>query len=137
MKNESLADDYISRAEKRISALNALMKVQAWADVVRESQEVVELALKGLMRRKKLEVPRVHDVSEILITHQSKFSKAFHAKLKKLCEISHELRRDRELAFYGSEDLSPSSFYKKADADRAIKSAKFTVSTILESWDAL
>ena len=45
MRNESLARDYISRAKKRLAALRALGKEEAWADVVRESQEVVELAL--------------------------------------------------------------------------------------------
>ena len=33
--------------------------------------------------------------------------------------ISKQLRRDRELAFYGSEDLTPSDFYKREDAVEA------------------
>lgn len=32
--------------------------------------------------------------------------------------MSKELRRDRELAFYGAEDLTPSTFYERADAAR-------------------
>jgi hypothetical protein len=30
-----------------------------------------------------------------------------------LCDISRSLRRDRELAFYGAEDLTPSDFFMK------------------------
>ncbi len=33
------------------------------------------------------------------------------------------LRRDRELAFYGSEDLTPSDFYTREDAAAAPASA--------------
>jgi HEPN domain-containing protein len=137
MRNEDLADDYLMRAEKRLVALEALMKVAAYADVVRESQEVVELALKGLMRKKNLEVPRVHDVSSALLEHRARFSKVFDKHLSKLCEISRELRRDRELAFYGSEDLSPSEFYKKKDADWAQKSAIKTVEILKKNWSSL
>jgi hypothetical protein len=33
--------------------------------------------------------------------------------IKELAEISQELRRDGELAFYGSEDITPHSFYRE------------------------
>ena len=42
MQNKTLAFDYIERARKRLSALQALYNEEAWADVVRQSQEVVE-----------------------------------------------------------------------------------------------
>jgi hypothetical protein len=32
---------------------------------------------------------------------------------------SRKLRRDRELAFYGSEDVTPSTFYTRGDAEEA------------------
>lgn len=50
--------------------------------------------------------------------------------VERLAAISKDLRRDRELAFYGTEDLTPSSFYAKADADRARDAAEFTVRTV-------
>jgi hypothetical protein len=41
--------------------------------------------------------------------------------------VSRDLRRDRELAFYGAEDLTPSSFYGKADGVRARDGAALVV----------
>ncbi len=132
MQNKSLAHDYIDRANKRLSALAALYKVEAWADVVRESQEVVELALKSLLRHFHIEVPRIHDVSGILENELARFPIQVQKNIPKYMEISRALRRDRELAFYGSEDLTPREFYKKADADTAKQSAEWIVKTLLE-----
>ncbi|MGA7304259.1 MAG: hypothetical protein WBW88_05270, partial [Rhodothermales bacterium] len=50
--------------------------------------------------------------------------------VEKLAEASRQLRRDRELAFYGAEDLTPSGFYAKADADRARSSARMAVELV-------
>jgi HEPN domain-containing protein len=130
MHNTELAKDYVIRSEKRLSALKALFKEEAWADVVRESQEVVELALKGLLRSCNVEVPRIHDVSEILIKEESQIPKSIKPEISKLAKISKSLRRDRELAFYGSEDLTPKDFYSKEDAKLAMDQAHFVVATV-------
>ena len=45
------------------------------------------------------------------------------------CEISKHLRKDRELAFYGSEDVTPSSFYVRGDADAAKAMAEEVLAT--------
>jgi len=44
--------------------------------------------------------------------------------LEDLCEISRELRRDRELSFEGSEDLTPSDFYREKDARETRRKAR-------------
>lgn len=48
MRNPDLAADYLRRAESRLKAVAVLMDEESWADVVRESQEIVELCLKAL-----------------------------------------------------------------------------------------
>ncbi|MEZ5284862.1 MAG: HEPN domain-containing protein [Vicinamibacterales bacterium] len=48
-----------------LRALDVLYDCGSWADVVK-SQEVVELALKGLLRACGVEPPRVHDVADVL-----------------------------------------------------------------------
>lgn len=58
MRNVDLARDHLKRARARLTALDALFGVESWADVVRESQEVVELSLKGLLRAHGVEPPR-------------------------------------------------------------------------------
>jgi len=47
MTSDRLARDYLRRAQARRKALDAPMASVACADVVRESQEIVELILKG------------------------------------------------------------------------------------------
>lgn len=130
MNNKSLATDYISRSKKRLKAIQTLMNEDAYADVVRESQEVVELSLKALLRFSNIEFPRVHDVSGILDEEKERFSGEVKKNLNRYIKISRTLRRDRELAFYGSEDLTPSEFYKKEDAESAFDDAKWVVETL-------
>jgi HEPN domain-containing protein len=133
MQNIKLAEDYLKRAELRLKALDTLYQGAGWADVVRESQEVVELALKALLRFFRIEIPRVHDVSEILEANREVFPLFLQKQLDVVCEHSRSLRRDRELAFYGSEDLTPSDFYREKDAKRARKSAQATVAIVRQA----
>jgi HEPN domain-containing protein len=130
MKNIGLARDYIRRAGIRLRALDVLFEGESWADVVRESQEIVELALKALIRRCGIDPPRVHDVSDILIAERERLPDAVADRLDALTAVSRDLRRDRELAFYGAEDLTPSGFYSKEDAEKARSGARLTVETV-------
>lgn len=66
MTNVSLAQSYLVKARKRLKILAALMDESAYSDVVREAQEIVELALKGMLRQVGVEPPKWHDVGQIL-----------------------------------------------------------------------
>ncbi len=134
MRNVELARDYIERAKLRLKAIDALYAGKGWPDVVRESQEAVELALKALLRRCNVETPRIHDVSDILRENVSALPRPIVARLDELCEISRELRRDRELAFYGSEDLTPSEFYREKDAREARQKARRVVEAVAREF---
>lgn len=127
MKNNDLAKDYIFRAAGRLKAVETLLSEKLWADVVRESQEVVELALKALLRAYKIDFPRLHDVGSLLEANSHVFSKETQAVIPELMEISHDLRRDRELSFYGSEDITPHDFYKEKHGVKAFERAKKVV----------
>jgi HEPN domain-containing protein len=133
LKNPSLVADYVKRCQARLKAIDALYGEKAWADVVRESQEVVELALKALLRFARIEVPRIHDVGDILRANASIMPAKAQPHLERMGRISHTLRRDRELAFYGSEDLTPSEFYKQEDATQARDDAAWVVSRVAEA----
>lgn len=130
MKNRTLARDYIERAGHRVAALDVLFDRGSWADVVRESQEAVELALKALLRASQIEVPRVHDVSPVLADQGDLLPETIRPHTDRLSEVSRSLRRDRELAFYGSEDLTPSDFYRRSDAEKARDDARWVVSVV-------
>lgn len=130
MRNRELALDHVRRATARVRALDVLFEAESWADVVREAQEVVELALKGLLRSVGVEPPRVHDVADVLIAERALLPDTLVPHVERLARASRTLRRDRELAFYGADDLTPSSFYKEADAIAARESARDVVATV-------
>jgi HEPN domain-containing protein len=133
MHNRTLADDYLTRAIHRLAALDVLFDLESWADVVRESQELVELALKSLLRHSSIEVPRIHDVGQILYSESERLPQIIRPHIEDLVAISRSLRRDRELAFYGSEDLTPSDFYQKPDAEAARAGARRVVERVTEA----
>jgi HEPN domain-containing protein len=130
VRNRELAADHLKRAGARLRALDVLFESGSWADVVRESQEVVELSLKGLLRACGVDPPRIHDVADVLLAERQRLPAGLGAHVDRLAEISRQLRRDRELAFYGAEDLTPSTFYREADAVLARDSARDVVATV-------
>ena len=133
MQNKDLAQDYLKRAEIRLKAVDLLLSYQSYADVVRESQEIVELALKALLRQSGIEPPRIHDVSAILLAEKANIAGNL-TSIDRLAKISKSMRRDRELAFYGSEDLTPSQFYAEEDATSAREDAGFVVAEVLTAF---
>jgi hypothetical protein len=130
MQNRDLAHDYLWRSEIRLRALAVLYDAESWADVVRESQEIVELTLKGLLRSVGVSPPRVHDVSDVLLEEQARLPRRLDADVARMVSVWRRLRRDRELAFYGAEDLTPSGFYSEEDARAARADAEALVALI-------
>jgi HEPN domain-containing protein len=126
--NQSLARSYLAKARSRLKMLQFLYQDEAWSDVVREAQEVVELALKGMLRQAGIEPPHWHDVGQILKEYRARFEPVA-ADLDRLADISNWLRKEREFAFYGDIDFIPTERYTRHDADRAISDARFVVST--------
>ncbi|MBI4373496.1 MAG: HEPN domain-containing protein [Deltaproteobacteria bacterium] len=129
MKNKDLGLDYITRAGHRLAALEVLFERQSHADVVREGQEIVELCLKALLRVSGIEPPRSHDVSDVLLDNKRRLPAAIQVHTEVLAKISKKMRRDRELSFYGSEDLTPSTFYSAEDSQEAIDDVRWVYAT--------
>jgi HEPN domain-containing protein len=127
MQNRELAADHIRRAQVRVRALDLLFEADSWADVVRESQEALELALKGLLRAYGVDPPRVHDVSDVLAAERDRLPETIRGHLDAFAAASRDLRRDRELSFYGADDLTPSRFYQREDAERARQAVRDAV----------
>ena len=59
------------KVEKRLFSLEVLYLEESCEDVVRESQEIVELTFKGMLRACHMEVPRIHDVSSVLMKYKN------------------------------------------------------------------
>jgi HEPN domain-containing protein len=129
MTNPKLASDYLTRARKRLKAVAVLLAEEAFADVVRESQEIVELVLKAALRSFGIAVPFSHDLSETFAENAHRLPHEAQTLIPRWSEISKHLRKDRELAFYGSEDVTPSTFYSRSDAEQAKGMAEEIIDT--------
>jgi len=125
--NVTLAMAYLVKARARLRVLDVLLEEAAWSDVLREAQELVELALKGMLRQIGIEPPKWHDVGPLLLEHRERFPTETHGSLDRLASISGWLRKERELAFYGDIDFIPTERYSEEEAVRAIDDARFVV----------
>lgn len=124
MTADELARSDFLRAQKRWLALQTLMQADAYPDVVREAQELVELVLKGMPRWVGVDPPKWHDVGGILLDHASKFPPPVRDELPGLARISRQLRRDREVAFSGEIDLIPEQLFDRTSAQQALDDAE-------------
>lgn len=127
MTNVSLAQSYLVKARKRLKALDVLVKEDAHSDVIREAQEIVELALKGMLRQIGVEPPKQHDVGGLIVEFRDRFPAAVNREAERLADISKWLRKEREFAFYGDIDFIPTAEYTNVDARRARDDARFVV----------
>jgi HEPN domain-containing protein len=126
----SLARSYFTKARKRLRAVAVLLEEDAWSDVVREAQELVELALKGMLRFVGVEPPKQHDVGPLLVQHRDRLPAPVAEQADRLAAISHRLRKERELAFYGDDDFVPTDEYTRDDAAAALDECRLVVSLL-------
>ena len=127
MNNATLAQSYLVKAQTRLKILDVLLTESAFSDVMRESREIVELALKGMLRQIGIEPPKWHDVSSLIIEFRARFPESVEKEAERLAEISSYLRKEREISFYGDIDFIPTEKYSRADAVKAIADAGFVV----------
>ncbi len=127
MTNISLAQSYLFKAQKRLKILTVLLEEEDYSDVVREAQEIVELALKGMLREIGVDPPKWHDVGRLLLEYQELFPEEVRGELGRLAAISKWLRKERELSFDGDVDFIPTEEYTREEAERAIRDAEHVV----------
>ena len=127
MRMDVLAKDYLERAKNRIIDAMSALNRGAFPEVVRYSQECVELSLKAVLRVVGIEYPKVHDVGDVLEANAERFPDWFRAHVPKLRRISAELAQKRGPSLYGIERLGkpPSEIFGEADARDALEKAKF------------
>ncbi len=130
MRTDKMAVDFMRRARSRyIDAHNALKRGD-YPDVVRYSQECVELSLKACLRAVGVEYPKVHDVGDILVVNRDKFPSWLKSKLDEIVEISADLAAKRSPAMYGIEvaGKTSSELFSSEDALDALKKAELVYS---------
>jgi HEPN domain-containing protein len=125
MTSDRIARDYLRQARARRIALDALFGAGAHAAVVRESQEIVELVLKGALRFVGVEPPRRHDVHRSVERFIERFPAEWRHALAELRETLERLAEDRGPAFYGdeAEDIPASDLFGEPDARRTMAAA--------------
>jgi HEPN domain-containing protein len=129
MTADELARSYLEKARKRKRVLEVLLdEEEAYSDVVREAQELVEPGLKAMLRSLGIDPPKWHDLGPILLEQQALFPEPLRAELPQLAAISKWLRKEREFAFYGDIDFIPTEEYKREDAERVQNDALFVLS---------
>ncbi len=132
MNNISLAQSYLLKAQVRLKILPVLYEENAFSDVVREAQEMVELALKGMLRQIGVDPPKIHDVGGLIVEYAHMFPDTVREHAEALKEISRWLRKEREFSFYGEVDMIPTLEYTSEDAKRAMRDAE----TVLRAAEA-
>jgi len=130
VKVDELTGAYLKKAKVRFEALLFYKDNEAYSDVVREAQELVELLLKAVLRSVGVEVPKIHDVGRTLEKNRQLLPQVLNERLNELKKISKRLRKERELSFYGAEDFIPTEEYELEDAEMAIKDAELVLKTV-------
>jgi HEPN domain-containing protein len=131
----SLAEDYLRRARLRLEAISALIRVSDFADAVRESQEAAELAVKALLKLKGIAYPRAHDVARLLDDPAILGPLLSQDEVAHIQRASKQLRRDRELSFYGDEDVIPLDYYDADDADEAVAALRSVLDLAVKAFE--
>lgn len=127
MSRQDMAESYLAKAKVRLEALDFYHGRGAYSDVVREAQEAVELALKGVLWHIGVEPPKVHDVGPVILEYRQELPPEVAALAEELARVSKWLRKEREFALYGEVDLVPTAEYGAEDARRAMKDATTVV----------
>jgi len=127
MTSSRLGRLYVDEARGRVALARLALQNGLWATAVRETQECVELFLKGALRLVAVEPARTHDVAEALRREAARFPEWFRGAVDQLATISTALAGDRGMAFYGDErqELGPQELFDEGDARRAIADLEF------------
>jgi len=126
LRMDGLARDYLRRAEARLSSARYALSQGYYPEVVRYSQECVELSLKACLRLVGVEYPKVHDVGDILRAESMRFPSWFREEIDRLAEVSRDLAEKRAPSLYGVEvaGKSPEDLFNKDDAVKALEDAE-------------
>lgn len=127
IRTDIMAKDYLRRAKSRTIDANSALERGDYPEVVRYSQEAVELSLKAVLRIFGIEYPKVHDVSDVLKIYRDKYPEWFRDELDKISYISMDLSLKRAPAMYGLElsGKPPSELFDRKDAEEALGSALY------------
>ncbi|MCX8188966.1 MAG: HEPN domain-containing protein [Nitrososphaeria archaeon] len=132
MNLAKLAEDYFKRAIIRVKSAELAYSEKSYPDVVRYSQECVELSLKAALRAVGVEYPKEHDMSRILKAVKDRFPEWFKREIEKVSEISRELADKRSPSLYGMEAVGKTAaeIFGEKDAQKALSDANYVLNIV-------
>lgn len=134
MKNSNkLSAAYFDKFILRVKVLRVFYDEGGYSDVFREGQEALELFIKALLRSIQIEPSFGHDPGKELAVYQENLDAPWKDQAKDLVYWSRELRKNRELSFYGAEDFIPTEEYTKKDAEEVLVFLE-RIAKILKNW---
>lgn len=130
MNTRHIALDYLRKAKARLAALHTLLAQDSYDDVIRESQEILELITKGALRWIGIEPPKTHDVGATIKKFQGQFPEFWQVEINWLLVLSKGLAEERGHAFYGDEagGVPAADLFQREDAEDAIRQIQKLVS---------
>jgi len=127
MRTKEMALSYLKRANSRLIDARSALKRGDIPDVIRYSQEAVEMSLKAVLRAVGIEYPKDHDVSDVLLACKERLPEEILEDMERLMRISSELVDKRGPAMYGDEEagIPAEELFEKDDAEKALKDANY------------
>jgi len=132
-----MAKAYIKEASRRVETAKRALSEKAYAYCIRQSQEAVELLLKATLRLVGIEPPKWHDVGPVLVEFSNRFPNWFKKEIPQLAAVSRWLRREREPAMYGDEELGlpPNRLYTEPYAQKALEAAMYVYEIVKKLFE--
>lgn len=127
MAGSPLAAAYIEKAKVRLEVMELLMGREAFSDVVRVAQEVVELSTKAMLHAIGVDPPKWHDVGSLIVEYRASLPATVGSEADAIARISKRLRKEREFSFYGDIDFIPTEEYSADDAKDALNDATWVL----------
>lgn len=126
MRTDEIALSYQKRAESRLTDARSALERGSFPDVVRYSQECVEMSLKGILRAVGIEYPKEHEVSTVLVSQSKRLPSQITERMDYLTKISSKLYDTRGPAMYGDEETGtpPEEIFTKDDAKKSLGEAE-------------
>jgi len=99
---------------------------QHWHRKVRKSQEAVELAIKGLLRWAGIEYSKVHKIGKSF-KNSKVLTVLTPEEVQRFAAIADNLALNRELSFYGSDDMGAPELFGREAAQKALDECRLIV----------
>lgn len=118
MTNFESGENLLKDAESYCEEMQHMFEKEKWNIVIRRAQEVVELSLKGILKKMGIDYPKIHNVAPLFVSLlKEKGIEVEKDVSDRILFISMLLAKDRAPAFYGER------IFLKEDAERAQKGA--------------